>query len=260
MPKIQESRYWETLLAHYPRSPSIAMCRVPEVEYLASLRAEDPVLDHCCGDGYIADLCYPGTTLAAGVDLDEPALELARRRGKYRQLMHADAGKRIPAADATFAMVFNNSGIEHIDDLDGAIAEIARVLRPGGHVHLNVLNSRYFDWWPLEAASAADYRRYQPFRHAMDETGWSGVLGRHGFTDVRFRDYFPRATAEVLAGYDYRYSAFYFRRRFSVGVALTVAAPKGFLRARWRRLFGNLEWEAGPRSGAGFLVSAKRTL
>lgn len=258
MPKVRDSRYWETLLERYPRSPSIALCRVPEVEYLAALDLREPVLDHCCGDGYIADVCFPGRKLDAGVDLSEPALAISRQRGKYGRVLHADAGKHIPAADGSFGTIFNNSGIEHIDDLDGAIREIARVLRPGGTVHMNVLNSRYFDWWPRPRQTADDYRRYQPFHHALDEAGWTGVLRRHGLGDVRFRDYFPRPTAEVVADYDYRYSAFYFRRRLSPAVGLTVIAPQGMLRDRWRRLFGDLEWQAPPGQGAGFMVSATR--
>jgi SAM-dependent methyltransferase len=258
MPKVRESRYWETLLERYPRSPSIALCRVPEVEYLAALDLQEPVLDHCCGDAYIADVCFPGRKLDAGVDLSEPALAIARQRGKYARVLHADAGKHIPAADGSFGTIFNNSGIEHIDDLDGAIREIARVLRPGGTVHMNVLNSRYFDWWPHPRSTADDYRRYQPFHHALDEAGWTAVLQRHGLGSVRFRDYFPRPTAQVLADYDYRYSAFYFRRRLSPAVGLTVLAPQGLLRDRWRRLFGELEWQAQAGQGAGFMVSATR--
>ena len=258
MPIVRDSRFWETLLARYPRSPSIALCRVPEVEYLSALSLQEPVLDHCCGDGYIAELCFPDTRIEAGVDLNESALEVARQRGKYRRVLHADAGKKIPLETASIGTIFNNSGIEHIDNLDGAIAEIARVVRPGGQVHFNVLNSRYFDWWPHGAETALDYRRYQPFHHALDEHGWTLKLESHGFGGVRFRDYFPRAAAEILADYDYRYSAFYFRRRMSPAVALSVIAPAGVLRSRWRRLFGDLEWQADPGQGAGFLVSATR--
>lgn len=259
MPKIRESRYWEVLLERYPRSPSIALCRVPEVEYLAAVELKEPVLDHCCGDGYIAEVCFPGKRIAAGVDFSSPALALAKKRGNYSQLLLADAGEHIPAADGAFGTVFNNSGIEHIENLDGAIREIARVLRPGGQVHMNVLNTRYFDWWPRSRTSADDYRRYQPFHHALDEAGWSTILQKHGFGEVRFQNYFPPATAKVLADYDYRYSAFYFRKRLSPVVGLTVFAPTSILRNWWRRKLGELEWRAPSAGGAGFMITATRT-
>ena len=258
MATVRESRFWEPLLEKYGRSPSIALCRVPEVEYLSQLRLEPPVLDHCCGDGYIAGLCFPGARIDVGADLSQAALDENMARGRHVKTLCADAGKRMPLDDASIGTVFNNSGIEHIENLEGAVAEIARVLRPGGQLHFNVLNSRYFEWWPHSPDALADYRRYQPFHHALDEAGWTAVLSRHGLTDVRFRNYFPRPTATVLADYDYRYSAFYARRRLSPAVGLTVVAPVETLRRRWRERFGGLEWEAAPGQGAGFLVSARR--
>lgn len=231
---------------------------MPELEYLASLRLEGSVLDHCCGDGYIAALAFPGRTLAAGVDLSAGALAQAHSRGNYHRLERADAGERLPFADASFDAVINNSGIEHIPDLERTMAEIARVLRPGGALHFNVLNSRFFDWWPHQPASARRYREFQPFHHALDESGWEAVLARHGFGQVRFRDYFPRPSSEVLADYDRRYSEFYILRRPRPGPAAARLAPRALLVKRWRRKFAPLAWEAAPRAGAGFLVSAVR--
>jgi SAM-dependent methyltransferase len=213
MSSLAASRYFAPLLDFYARSPSIAVCRVPELELLASLRLDGAkVLDHCCGDGYIASLAYPGRRLDAGVDLNARYLAAARARGNYDRLECADAGRRLP-----------------------------------------------FDWWPLPPATLAAYRQFQPFYHAFDETGWSAVLERHGFRDVSFRDYFPRAAATVLADYDYRYSAFYLRRRPSPGVIAAALAPRSLLVSRWARHFGGLEWAAEPGQGAGFLVSAVRT-
>jgi SAM-dependent methyltransferase len=260
MSSLAASRYFAPLLDFYARSPSIAVCRVAVLELLASLRLDGAkVLDHCCGDGYIASLAYPGRRLDAGVDLNARYLAAARARGNYDRLECADASRRLPFDAESFDVVLNNSAIEHIPDLDGVLAEIVRVLRPRGRLHFNVLNTRFFDWWPLPPATLAAYRQFQPFYHAFDETGWSAVLERHGFRDVSFRDYFPRAAATVLADYDYRYSAFYLRRRPSPGVIAAALAPRSLLVSRWARHFGGLEWAAEPGQGAGFLVSAVRT-
>jgi SAM-dependent methyltransferase len=43
-------------------------------------------------------------------------------------------GRRLPLADASVDLVFASSAFEHIDDLAAALAEIARVLRPGGRL------------------------------------------------------------------------------------------------------------------------------
>jgi SAM-dependent methyltransferase len=259
MSRIRDSAFWEPLLLRYARSPSIALCRVPELELFSKLQLHGAVLDHCCGDGYIAGRAFPGRVVEAGVDLNGKALAAARQRGNYLQLERADAGDALPFATASFGTVLNNSGIEHIPDLKRAVAEVARVLQPGGRFYFNVLNSRYFDWWPNGAKAALDYRQFQPFFHALDERAWTEVLLGAGFTEVSFREYFPRSTAQLLAEYDYKFSAFYLRRKFRLDVLAAALAPTGILRSCWRGTFGSLEWDASAGQGAGFLVSATRS-
>jgi SAM-dependent methyltransferase len=247
------------LLDRYVKSPSIALCRVPELELLSSLDLVAPVLDHCCGDGYIAAQAYPGRKLDAGIDLREKALAVARADAIYGEVRQADASRRLPFDDAHFGTVINNSAIEHIEKLDAVVAEVARVLRPGGCFHFNVLNTRFFDWWPLEDETRRYYREFQPFHHAFTESEWTAILSRHGFGPVTFRDYMPKATSRILAEYDYLFSAFYLRRKPSWCVLGTLIAPSDMLKRRWHRVFDELTWDAPRGEGAGFLVSATRS-
>ena len=251
-----ESGFFEPLLKRYVHSPSIALCRVPELEFLSGIKLNPPVLDHCCGDGYIADMAFPGVTIDAGVDISRKRLDAARRAGKHRALELADAGVSLPFPDQEFSTVINNSGIEHIPSLDGAIAEISRVTKTGGVLHLNVLNKRYFDRWPLKAEWAESYKSFQPFHHVLDEEGWRKILTKHRFERVSFSDYFPEITSRVFAELDYRYSAFYSRRVFSFQLAFERFVPDSFLVGKWRDRFKNLPWDAEPGTGSGFLISA----
>jgi SAM-dependent methyltransferase len=256
--RIKDSKYWAQLLDNYARNPSIALCRVPELELLTEIELKGPVLDHCCGDGYIAEHAYPGRQLDAGIDLRDKALAVARRRGTYMNVQQADASRRLPFDTASFGTVINNSAIEHIDKLDQVVAEVARVLRPGGRFYFNVLNARFFEWWPLDAEAQQAYRQFQPFLHALNESEWQAVLLRHGFQEVDFREYMPRETAQVLAEYDYLFSAFYLRHRMSWRVLRTLVTPVSVLKSRWQALFGDLVWDASRGQGAGFRVSATR--
>lgn len=258
MKTVKESQFFETLLKFYVRSPSVALCRVPELELLSQVQLEKPVLDHCCGDGYIASTAFPQTIIDAGVDISQKQLDIANLRGNYQYLKQADAGVALPFRDGEFTTVINNSGIEHIPNLEVAIAEIARVLRVGGKVYLNVLNSRYFDRWPLSSETASNYRNFQPFYHALDEKSWCDVLERHKLKDVTFIDYFPESTSKVLASLDYRYSAHYFRKRISPLLILERFMPASWLAQRWRTMLGNLQWQAAPGTGSGFLISATK--
>lgn len=258
MTTIAESRFFSTLLERYPRSPSIALCRVPELELLSEINVEAPVLDHCCGDGFIVSQAFPGRELEAGVDLDQSRLSHARSSGVYAQAAYADAAQRLPFPDRSFSTIINNSGIEHIADLDAALCEIARVLKPGGRVFLNVLNSRYFEWWPGSTRDAVRYRAWQPFYHALDEDEWTTVLHGAGFGDVVFVDYFQRDVARLLAELDFRYSGVFLRKHFDLRTLAELVMPVSRLRRRWRRLFGPLEWQAPEGEGAGFRIEAVR--
>ncbi|MEQ9552805.1 MAG: class I SAM-dependent methyltransferase [Coleofasciculus sp. G3-WIS-01] len=258
MKTVKESQFFYPLFNHYTNSPSVALCRIPELELLSQIQLEHPILDHCCGDGYIAAMAFPKTIMDAGVDLSQKQLDTATQRGNYTRLECADAGIALPFKDGKFATVINNSGIEHILNLDKSISEIARVLKVGGKVYLNVLNNRYFDRWPLSPETANSYRNFQPFYHALNEREWRDVLERHKFKDVTFTDYFPESTSKVLAGLDYRYSAHYFRKRISPLIILERFLPASWLVGRWRTKFGNLPWQAAPGTGSGFLISATK--
>ncbi|HBB35153.1 MAG TPA: hypothetical protein DDZ80_22990 [Cyanobacteria bacterium UBA8803] len=258
MKAIKDSRFFETIVNYYVRSPSVTLCRIPELELLSQIQLERPVLDHCCGDGYIAATAFSKTIIDAGVDINNEQLAAAQQRGNYKRLERADAGVALPFSDEEFATVINNSGIEHIPDLEVAIAEIARVLKVGGKVYLNVLNSRYFDRWPLNPETAIIYKKFQPFYHALNEEDWRDILEQHNLKNVTFTDYLPESTSKMLASLDYRYSAHYFRKRISPLLILERFLPTSWLIQRWRSMLENLPWEATPGTGSGFLICATK--
>jgi ubiquinone/menaquinone biosynthesis C-methylase UbiE len=55
-------------------------------------------------------------------------------------------GERLPFPDETFDWIICHTVIEHVDNVDACIAEMVRVLRPGGYIHLEAPN--YV--WPWE--------------------------------------------------------------------------------------------------------------
>jgi SAM-dependent methyltransferase len=258
MPKIAESKFWLPLLGRYCRSPSIAMCRVPEVELFSRIPLEPPVLDHCGGDGYVSSLAFDGRKLDACVDFDGAQLESAQRSGRYENVKWADVGKSLPFEDRRFATVINNSGIEHVPDLRAALSEVHRVLKVGGRVHLNVLNKRYFDNWPFGPESMAAYRDWQPFYHALNESEWVASLEEVGFWRVSFVDYFPPDAGRILADLDFRYSRMFLKRRFSLKTLFESLGTGRQLAKRWDRRLGALKWDAEPGEGVGFTVTAER--
>jgi SAM-dependent methyltransferase len=101
------------------------------VECLAGARR---VLDVGCGEGQVARLAASaavGADVVVGVDPTWAQLALARQRAGGPAYARSGAAA-LPARDASFDAVVACLVFEHIRDVDEAIAEVGRVLRPRG--------------------------------------------------------------------------------------------------------------------------------
>jgi arsenite methyltransferase len=98
------------------------------------LRRGETVLDVGCGPGFttaeIAEEVGPGGRVV-GVDTSESMLALARRRCPGSDFKMADATK-LPAADGSFDAALAAQVYEYVPDVAAALADLHRVLRPGG--------------------------------------------------------------------------------------------------------------------------------
>ncbi|GEM_PF-690179 len=97
------------------------------------------LLDVGCGGGLLAPH-QPGYR-HVGVDLVGSALRVAARAGVAG--VHADSA-RLPFPDGAFAAVAAGEVLEHVDDLDGTVAEVCRVLAPGGTVVIDTIAATRF--------------------------------------------------------------------------------------------------------------------
>ncbi len=105
----------------------------PAFAKLGEVRGRD-VLDLGCGHGMAAVVLARMGARVAAVDLSAGYVAEARRRARANGvnvvLAQAD-GERLPFADATFDAVWGNAILHHLD-LERALREVRRVLRPGG--------------------------------------------------------------------------------------------------------------------------------
>jgi SAM-dependent methyltransferase len=89
------------------------------------------ILDVGCGDGQIARaLAQQGSTVL-GIDPTQLHIDIANERGGGPTYVLGGATK-LPAEDGSMDAVIACLVFEHIDEMDAAVAEVARVLRPGG--------------------------------------------------------------------------------------------------------------------------------
>ncbi|MEM7413304.1 MAG: methyltransferase domain-containing protein [Myxococcota bacterium] len=116
------------------RTPDVAAQRSQTLVALG-LAPGERVLDIGVGPGFLADdmaRIVGADGHVAGIDTSEPMLAMARARcGEGVDLRTADA-TALPFDAGAFDAVVSTQVLEYVPDLDGALAEIARVLRVGG--------------------------------------------------------------------------------------------------------------------------------
>lgn len=103
----------------------------------AATRPGALLVDVGCGAGLLAPHLVGKGYRHVGVDLVTSALEQAAAHGVVP--VRGDA-TRLPLPDGCADVVSAGELLEHVSDLRGAIAEVCRVLRPGGLLVLDTLN------------------------------------------------------------------------------------------------------------------------
>jgi demethylmenaquinone methyltransferase / 2-methoxy-6-polyprenyl-1,4-benzoquinol methylase len=159
------------------------------------------VLDACCGTGDLAIACAHEGATVTGLDFSERMLERARRKAPEIEWVTGDA-LDLPIADGAFDGATVGFGVRNVEDLDRALRELRRVLRPGGRVGIleitrprGVLSPFYRMWFDglvpllgkvLPGGFAYTYLPASVRRFPGPEE--LAVLMRSvGFADVRFR-------------------------------------------------------------------------
>jgi ubiquinone/menaquinone biosynthesis C-methylase UbiE len=99
------------------------------------------VADIGCSQGFIADsLASAGASHTYGVDIDVPGLTVAQSRFGSRVRFVCAAGESLPLPDASVDVAVFNHIYEHVVDPDAVLADVRRVLRPGGVLYLGLGN------------------------------------------------------------------------------------------------------------------------
>jgi arsenite methyltransferase len=120
--------------------------------------------------------------LALGVDISEPMLARAVRAeaGPQVGFIRADA-QRLPLRDKTIDAVTSLAVLQLIPDPAAALAEMARVLRPGGRLAIMV---------PTAGSTARLWRNLPNVgAHVFDDDEIGDILEDNGFASVRVKNY-----------------------------------------------------------------------
>ena len=174
------------------------------------------VLDYGCGSGGVV---IAGR--AAGLDMygTDVFYGGAETRPPDHEAIREIAGGRIPFPDGYFDLVTNNQVMEHVEDLDAVLAEIARVLKREGTVlsvfpssdvwregHIGIPFShwfhrgsrlRFYYTWALRSLGLGIWKEQAPTARqwAIDKLDWIDRWTRY------------RTRQEIFTAYDHRFTS-----------------------------------------------------
>lgn len=142
----------------------------------------DRVLDVGCGAGAVSlamARAAPGATIV-GVDRETGYVAHARSRAAERGIANASfqtgEALSLPFPDASFDIVWSKHVLQWIADNGRALAEMVRVVRPGGRVVAGNFDGFLLQHWPCDDALQAMIERW--FETARARMGFDPRLGR----------------------------------------------------------------------------------
>jgi 2-polyprenyl-6-hydroxyphenyl methylase/3-demethylubiquinone-9 3-methyltransferase len=159
-------------------------------------RGKSKILDVGCGGGVLAEEFARAGFQVHGVDPAPESLETARAHAVASGLQIAysvGSGERLPFPDASFDHVACCDVLEHVDDVDAVIGEIARVLRPQGQFLYDTINRtiksnlaiiKLMQEWPSTAFAPPNAHVWDRF---IKPAELAALLAEHGFEQKELR-------------------------------------------------------------------------
>ena len=168
---------------------------------LAQVQPGERALDLACGTGDIAFAAAAKGARVVGLDLTHRMLQLAAQKSRAAEFVTGDMTS-LPFPSQAFDLVTTGYGLRNVPDLNLAIDEIARVLRPGGRLlsldfnrpQPALVRAVYLSYLTVVGATLGwllhrdpDTYRYIPasIRRYPGATGVAALLAARGFTNVR---------------------------------------------------------------------------
>src|ERR1700748_3730134 len=142
MSRLDNRTYYDAFAGWYENERHLPYHRMLddlEVELVERYAAGKSALEVGCGTGLILHRTARFTRRAVGIDLSRGMIATGHQRG-----LHVVQGSatELPIATASVDVAYSFKVLAHIPDIQGALREMARVVRPGGWVLAEFYNAR----------------------------------------------------------------------------------------------------------------------
>jgi demethylmenaquinone methyltransferase / 2-methoxy-6-polyprenyl-1,4-benzoquinol methylase len=205
---------FDRIAGRYDLLNSIMSARMHHRWRALTVELSDPpqggrALDVCCGTGDLAlelKRRMGRTAEVVGVDFSQKMLSLARQKANRQGLdvvYEAGNALELPHPDSSFDLATVGFGVRNLVDLERGVAEMARVVRPGGRVAILEITtpmrpplSWFYSVWffrivPLLGALSRDREAYsylpESVRRFPPAPELAQLMARTGLHAVRYR-------------------------------------------------------------------------
>ncbi|HWG13009.1 MAG TPA: class I SAM-dependent methyltransferase [Streptosporangiaceae bacterium] len=149
----------------------------PAMLALAGDVAGRRILDAGCGAGPLFAALRDRDAIVTGFDKSAGMLEVARRRlGDDADLLVAELGGPLPFPDGTFDDVTASLVLHYLEDWGLALAELRRVLKPGGRLIASLNHPFAENLWHRDAGLEPDYFATYNYSTEWTAGGQSAVM------------------------------------------------------------------------------------
>ena len=243
------------------KAPSTILYRSIEFKFLKKIvmkyLGKRPVLDLGCGEG-IASVSILKLPVDFGLDTDAYFAKQADEGKIYKKVIFANA-KNIPLKDASVNLVFSNSVIEHIADVNKVIREVARILKTDGYFIFTAPSDNFkkynvFSWlkinWLAKNYGEKREKKFNHF-HCYSIKKWSKILDKEKL--VLFKGYYY-LNKETIEFWDFLLILFYLISKINTGFGDYLYA-KFFRKRIFQRFITSKEENS---KGAAICVLARK--
>jgi ubiquinone/menaquinone biosynthesis C-methylase UbiE len=198
---IYNERYVPAQLEFTPTTPYDVRILELRRGLLGEHCAGKDVLDLCCGSGtYLVDLLGRARSIV-GLDFSQKLIKAAAARTSGTVGFVEGDARSLPFAEGSFDTVFSFASLYYVPNVQQAIAETARVLRPGGVAILDLGNSRSL----ATLTGRMSHRLYGwaksyaiPYDDLLDAISKAGLVIEHHYVSQILPLFGPRLVQMLL--------------------------------------------------------------